>query len=275
MALSQAEWHQRLPELVRACADGWKLRVGAPYPAGADGVVYRVERADGTPAVLKLALPHRESAQEADALECWDGDGAVRLLAHDDERSAMLLERLEPGTRLSEAHAADPMAVFAALLPRLWIPVGAPFRALADEAAWWVSYLPRHWEEFGRPFERRLLDAALELLSELPGSQGEAVLVNQDLQGENVLAAHRGPWLVIDPKPLRGEREFSLAPIVRGSEFGHTRPAVVGRLDRLSADLGLDRERARGWTIAQTIAWCFDPQCLQDHTETARWLLDA
>jgi len=77
-----------------------------------------------------------------------------------------------------------------------------------------------------------------------------------------------------DPKPLRGEREFSLAPIVRGTEFGHSRQAVLGRLDRLSSDLALDRERARAWTIAQTIAWCFDPHYLQDHTETARWLLE-
>jgi spore maturation protein CgeB len=51
--------------------------------------------------VLKLIYPHRESEHEADALELWDGDGAVRLLARDDARSAMLLERCEPGTFLS------------------------------------------------------------------------------------------------------------------------------------------------------------------------------
>jgi hypothetical protein len=34
--------------------------------------------------------------------------------------------------------------------------------------------------------------------------------------------------------------------------------AVVPALDRLSADLGLDRERCRRWCLAQTVAWAFD-----------------
>ena len=56
----------------------------------------RAELSDGTPAALKVFWPHREAEQEADALERWDGDGAVRLLARDDARNAMLLERCEP-----------------------------------------------------------------------------------------------------------------------------------------------------------------------------------
>src|ERR1700747_1992157 len=81
-------------------ARDWNLRLGEPYPPGAaSGYVARAELPDGTPAVLKLGLPHRESEQEADALERWNGDGAVRLLARDDDRHALLLERGEPGTR--------------------------------------------------------------------------------------------------------------------------------------------------------------------------------
>ena len=70
--------------------------------------------------------------------------------------------------------------------------------------------------------------------------------------------AEREPWLVIDPKPLAGEREFSLALIIRGGELGHSQKDVIYRLDRLSAELGLDRGRVRGWAIAQTVAWSFD-----------------
>ena len=65
----------------------------------------------------------------------------------------------------------------------------------------------------------------------------------------------REPWLVIDPKPLAAEREFAVAPIVRSGELGHSKREVLYRLDRLCAELGLDRERACGWTIVQTIAW--------------------
>jgi streptomycin 6-kinase len=98
-------------------------------------------------------------------------------------------------------------------------------------------------------------------------------LLHQDLHGDNVLAGEREPWLVIDPKPLVGEREFSVAPIVRDYELGHSRQAALHRLDRLTSELGLDRERARGWTIGQTVAWAFDSASHRRHIDTVRWLL--
>jgi streptomycin 6-kinase len=237
--------------------------------------VQAVVTEDGQEAVLKIQKPHRESEHEAAALELWDGDGAVRLLAHDGERHALLLERCVPGTPLADVGQDAALDVFVDLLPRLWKTAGAPFRPLAEEAAWWLQSLPAYWERFGRPFERRLLDAGLEALRELPPTQGEQVLLHQDLHGDNVLAAQREPWLAIDPKPLAGEREFGLAPIVRSFELGDSRRAVLHRLDRLSSELGLDRERARGWAIGQTLAWSFDSEYDSTHVETARWLLEA
>jgi streptomycin 6-kinase len=162
--------------------------------------------------------------------------------------------------------------VLIGLLPRLWKPVAAPFRALADEAAWWVDYLPTEWDRAGQPFERRLLDEAIELLETLSASQGEQVLLHQDLQSDNVLAAQREPWLAIDPKPLIGEREFAVAPIVRDFELGHSRRDALHRLDRLTSELGLDRERACGWTLGQSVAWAFDSTYISTHLETVRWL---
>jgi streptomycin 6-kinase len=234
-----------------------------------------VRTADGADAVLKLQKPHRESEHEAAALELWDGDGAVRLLRHDPDAGALLLERCVPGTPLSAAGADTALDVLVELLPRLWKPAGPPFGTLSAEAAWWADSLEATWERFGRPFERRLLDAALEALHELPRTQGSQVLLNQDLHGDNVLAAEREPWLAIDPKPLVGERELGIAPIVRSRELGHSRPEVLGRFERLVSELGLDRERARGWTIGQTIAWAFDGEHRLVHADVARWLLEA
>jgi streptomycin 6-kinase len=230
--------------------------------------------AEGEDVVLKVQKPHRESEHEAAALELWDGEGAIRLLEHDPEEHALLLERCIPGTPLAAAGAEVALGVFVDLLPRLWKPAGPPFRPLADEAAWWAEYLPREWEQAVRQFERPLLDAALEALHELPPTQGEPVLLHQDLHGENVLAAQREPWLAIDPKPLAGEREFGVAPILRSFELGHSRRDVLARFDRLTSELGLDRERARGWTIGQTIAWSVGSEYHQTHVETARWLLE-
>jgi streptomycin 6-kinase len=50
---------------------------------------------------------------------------------------------------------------------------------------------------------------------------------------------------------------------------------VLHRLDRITAELGLDRERARGWAFGQTLAWAFEgDRALSRHVETAGWLLE-
>jgi streptomycin 6-kinase len=181
-----------------------------------------------------------------------------------------------PGSSLAGLDPEPALDVAVELFARLWVPADTPFRALAEEAAEWGADLPDAWERFGRPFERRLLDAAMEALTQLPPSQGEQVLLHQDLHADNVLAAEREPWLVIDPKPLVGEREFGVAALVRGDELGRGQALVRRRLDRLSDGLDLDRERVRGWTVGQTLAWSlgdegFDPA----QVEQARWALDA
>jgi streptomycin 6-kinase len=50
---------------------------------------------------------------------------------------------------------------------------------------------------------------------------------------------------------------------------------VLHRLDRLCAELGLDRERACGWTIAQTVAWSGGSDVIRTHLDIATWLLEA
>ena len=263
--LTLDEWLPRVPQLLEECVERWQLGLGEQYPAGAAGLAVRADLPDGTPAVLKLTNPHRETEQEGDALERWDGDGAVRLLARDDERNALLLERCEPGTFLSNEPCA--LDVMVALLPRLW-KSGDGFRTLEDEAGLWVDEIERSVPH------GRLKDAALRFIAELAPTQGEQVLVDQDLHGDNVLAAQREPWLAIDPKPLAGEREFSVAPIVRSFELGHSKRDALHRLDRLTAELGLDRDRARGWTIAQTVAWSGGSDYVSAHMETVHWLLE-
>jgi streptomycin 6-kinase len=244
-------WRARAPRLADEVAADWGLTLGEPYVPGFCGHVVRATTADGEPAVLKVSFRDRETEQEADALDVWDGDGAVRLLRRDDERGAMLLERCEPGTFLSTFHGA--LDVLMGLLPRLWRVSPDGFHTLVDEVEYWI--------------ERGLEPG---FARELASSQGELVLAHQDLHGDNVLAAEREPWLVIDPKPLAGEREFAIVPIVRSPELGHSRRDVLYRLDRLCDEFSLDRERARGWVIVQTTAWSVGAS--REQMEVLEWL---
>jgi streptomycin 6-kinase len=277
-----AGWLERVPRLVSECAELWELEVDPAYEGSHVSLVAPATLADGTRAVLKLNFPDPESEQEADALDPWDGRGAVQLLARDQERRALLLERCEPGTELWEVpDEEEANRIAAGVLRRLWrpVPVDSSFRLLADEAASWARALPALWEQLGRPFEHELVEQAVASAHELGSSQGEPVVLHQDYHGGNVLRATRELWLAIDPKPLVGEREFDAASLLRDRRdelVADARPQqrVRRRLDQLVADLGLDRERMRGWAIVHALAWRVSGTggVEEDMVACARWL---
>jgi len=257
-------WLDALPTLVDGCVEQWGLDLEEPVDTPHSLVVPAGE------VVLKVNPPsHAEADREEDALELWDGEGAVRLLARDDDRRALLLERCRPGTRLWDAEV-DATTVVAELLPRLQVevPTTHSFALLADEADRWAEAVPRWYQKAGRPFERALLDTALDVYRTVDRSAVR--LVNQDLHGGNVLRAQREPWLVVDPKPLAGERELEASGLLRNAD------SVSRWLDVL-AGLGLDRERARGWGVAHNLAWAWDQRrgWLEQHVEEARRILNA
>ena len=256
--------------MIDRVAEEWQLTVGQPYEDCGVSWVAPVIIEDG-PAVLKVQFPHREADGEADALAAWAGGGAVRLLRRDDAQHVLLLEHCSPGTHLA-ASQVDLVSVFVSLLPELWVAAPPGIRSVTEESALWAGHLEEQWQTAGRPCERRLVDLALQYLEELPPTQGHPVLLHQDLHGDNVVAAERRPWLAIDPKPLAGEREFAVAPIVRSFELGHSAEEVTARLRRICSELHLNEERAAKWTIAQTVAWSFESQYATLHHDTARWL---
>ncbi len=268
-------WLEDLDDLVTGCLESWSLTPGEPYRSSTVSMVLAVRTPERSPAVLKIQFPDRESTHEAEALARWAGRGAVELLAHDPPRRALLLERCHPGTPLSGQAPERALSVLAGLVGCLGVPTAGPFTSLHDEAAHWATGLAGRWHRAGRPFERALLDTALAILTELPRHQGPQVLVHQDLHADNVLSAQRRPWLAIDPKPIVGELEFAAAPVVRSTELGDGPKNAWRRLDRLVGDLGLDAERARGWALAQTLAWAFvGDRVLEGHVAMARWLLE-
>jgi streptomycin 6-kinase len=272
-----ASWLKSLPRLAEECAERWSLRLGEPFLEGNISLALPVTCSDGEPAVLKLNFPEEESAREADALEHWRGEGAVRLLEFDRDRNALLLERADPGTPLWDvADDEDATLIAASVLRRLWRhppPDGHPFRLLAAEAGEWTAQIRSDWETLGRPFEESIVDSAAESARELAGSQAEVVVCHQDLQGSNVLRAQREPWLAIDPKPIVGEPAFDVASLIRDRRWAISGTVIRKRLDLLAVDLDLDRERMRGWGLVHALHWGIGPDKVEpDMVECARLL---
>jgi len=256
------EWLDRLPVLVEACAAEWGLEPGDPLPGGNVALVLAATRSDGSATVLKLSFPEGESEHEPDALEHWDGRGAVRLLERDDARRAMLLERVSPGTPLWDVVDDEEATVAAAaVLRRLHdapVPRGHRFASLADAAARWSETIPSDWHATGRAFTGRLVDAAVDACRTLPRDAPDAVVLHQDFHGGNVLRSGSG-WVAIDPKPLVGDPAFDAASLLRDRRWllGAVGDAarLRRRLDVLAEVTGLDRERMRLWGIVHALAW--------------------
>lgn len=259
-----AAWLEALPRRTAAVAEEWGLAWDLP-PDGAAwsghcSLVVPVRTGDGEPAVLKVAFDgDDESEHEALALRHWGGRGAVRLLAADPRRRALLLERLS--TRdLGDEPELDACLVVAGLWRRLERPAPPQLMPVTSFVARWsgeLGALPRD-----APVPHRLvkqwLSAVRELERDAAGS-GDGRIVHGDLHFGNVLAVPGGGWRAIDPKPMAGDVHYEPAPMLwnRWDEMvaapGGIRSALRRRFHTLVDDGGLDEDRARAWVLVRLV----------------------
>lgn len=265
-----------LPARVEEFVERWDLRVDGPAMHGMAALVLPVVRGDGTPAVVKFQILDEETEGEPVALRVWDDVGAVRLLDHDDATGTMLLERLDSGRMLDSVEdSRKAVLVIAELLARLTSgPAPEGMRRLSGIAADMLAQVPSALAAVPGPADRALLADCAAAVREVADEAGDRLL-HWDLHFENVLAAEREPWLAIDPKPLAGDPGFDLKPAI---DNRFDADEVVWRFDAMSGVLGLDRERARAWTLGRVLQdslWEIEDgrPLVPDHLETARRLL--
>jgi streptomycin 6-kinase len=250
---SGAEWAAGLPRLLAGALDDWDLTPTGHGMTGWTAVVVPVRR-DGEAFVLKVAWPHRDAQHEHLALRLWDGRGAVRLVAADTARGALLLEALDPARDLEAAGGVDSdtaCATIGGILARLHVPAPPQVRRLSDFAAAQGERLQLARDRLPRRFLDRAAHLAADLVTD-PDCDGR--LLHTDLHFGNVLAGGREPWLAIDPSPMAGHPGLELQPVLRnrvgelgtGSAF---RWGVRRRLEVTCEAAGIDVAAARAWTI--------------------------
>jgi len=257
------DWFGQLPYTVATLADHWRLDLEPPYqPGGKGSWVAPGSDADGRDVVLKVAWPHPESASEADGLRVWGGDGAVELYdalsAHgplaQGSSDALLLERCTPGTPLNVVVGEDEQdVVVAGLLRRLRrAPTPAGFPSLQAMCASWATQFEAEYAAADAPLlPGDMVAEGMDLFRTLSAS-GDQVLLCTDCHAENIVAAGRGPWLVIDPKPHVGDPTYDLLQHVlncRRRLLADPRRLV----DRMADLLDVDRGRARSWLFARSV----------------------
>ncbi len=265
---SGREWLRALPDIIAECGRRWSLTFTGEGSAPSWNYVVPGVTSGGEPVLLKVGYPARELQHEIDALSHYDGRGAVRLLEADPGIGALLLERVLPGTPLSSISDDDEAtSIAASVMLELWwpAPAGHAFPSVED----WAHGLVKLRQEFDGgtgPLPADLVERAEGLFRDLLPSQTDRVVLHGDLHRENILRSQRRPWLAIDPKGVVGEPCYETGALLRNTWGGlvsrASLPEVQARRIAILSDLlGLDRERMRGWAIAQAVLsawWCVE-----------------
>lgn len=248
-------WLAALPGLLGSLLADWDLTVDGAAWHGYCALVVPVLRG-GDRLALKVGWPHPEARDEHLVLRAWGGRGAVRLVAADPGRWALLLERLDGSRDLGGSPVDEACSVVGALHARLTRPALPRLPRLSDIAAADVA-------AFTHPppqVPRRLAEQARSLALDLLTRRGlDDVLVHSDLHYANVLAGTREPWLAIDPKPVAGEVEYAVSPLL-SNRFAEAladvspRAHLRRRLSIACEHAGADEDRARAWTVVREVA---------------------
>ena len=240
----------------------WRLRPdGATiHTHGSD--LLPVTTPDGTAAMLKLARWPEERAGAA-LMRWWNGDGAARVLAADED--ALLMERATSARSLlqeaicgggQDDHASETIC---GVLDRLHAPrseAPPPLRPLAD---WFEAVRVQAARHGG------VLSHCARVADALLAEPQETVALHGDPHHSNMLEFARGDWRAIDPKDRFGERGFDHAQILCNPDLpSASDPARMARQWPVVArHARLEPLRLLRWTAAHaalSAAWTLEDE---------------
>ncbi len=197
------------------------------------------------------------------ALSLYGGRSICACHGRDEERHALLLERVLPGEALSTvASGAERVAIGARVIAGLPVPVQGEAHDLPAYGDWVRRAFARARREgSGGPAMLRLIDAAEALLREIDTPERPRMLLHGDLHHFNILRNHHGGWTAIDPKGAIGPRCLEVGRFIL-NEAQMPNPAD---LDLITATFGEALGESR-----RTIAAC----ALIDRVLSTCWSLE-
>jgi streptomycin 6-kinase len=282
-----AAWRTALPGLLAGLAADWSMTVGAALDGGQAGYVAEAVTRDGTPAVVKVAIPAGAEAvapyqRQLTALRLAGGDPYVGLLRHDAPRQALLLERLGPPMAGLGWAPGRQLAALARLASRGWRPVPDDGRLPTgtEAARWHAGFIPSAWAGLGRPCAEQVVELAVRCAAarEAAFDPGRAVLVHGDVHNFNALRV-TGGFRLVDPNGLAGEPAHDLGVVLaRGvdgwlDELAAQEPRqVLDRVTRACRASGADPEAVWQWMFVELVSTGLFVRQLGRLADAARFL---
>ncbi|MDT2021784.1 aminoglycoside phosphotransferase family protein [Methylocella sp. CPCC 101449] len=235
--------------------DLWRLKQDGEAFSTHSSHLMSVRDSNGEPAMLKLPFEKYEKAGSV-LMQFWAGEGAARVLG--EHEGALLLERpegvLRPLSQLvregrdDEATRIGCDAIAALHQPRSAARLEAVRPQLVELEPWFADLFPAP-QKYGEPFGQSLVVA-----KELLAAQIEIVPLHGDVHHDNIIDFGERGWLVIDPKPLIGDRAFDYANLFCNPDLATaTDPHLFkARLARICAQANIERQRMLRWLVAWT-----------------------
>jgi streptomycin 6-kinase len=251
-------WCSALPERIKLYCLHWHLELDRAMSGNTSRVF--IGRQYGNRGVVLKLTPDRVIAnEEAIALRAWAATPhAVGLLDADLEAGALLLELIEPGTKVSDEPEVPPVSEVAELLTGLRETATYDDGPLPTLAQGMASMFSRIGGLLSNPqvsplVAPQVLDDGYQRAREL-ASSGPQGLLHGDLHLSNILRAGPTRGLVaIDPRPGVGDLTFDAIDwtLDRAASIDE----IQERIERLCGLVpGLDRDRLWGWCQATAAA---------------------
>lgn len=261
------KWLTGLPTMVDEIAENWSLvAVGEPFQNLSYHYVAPCVCADGSEAVLKVGCPaeQRTLFNEAKMLRLIGGKGLVKLLHFDENRFALLLEKLSPGENLKTICRGDEVRatrIAIEVMRRLWRepPGDNSFQRLGD---WFGGFEKAEKTVFNGGH----LKKARAFYEELAATSGRQMLLHGDLHHENILSAEREPFLAIDPKGIVGDPGYETGTfLINQARWLLPAPdlkkRLAGSIRQLAEGLEIEPQNLKKWVFAQAVLsawWTFE-----------------
>lgn len=245
-------WLSSLPATVEQLCTEWRIDLDCEIPETYMTLVLLGHSDELGPVVIKSSPLPGEFRAEATALELAAGENVSRVYDVDFDRSAMVVERVMPGTQLRNVPMADEGAtrLAAETVCSFWRPVSDP-TGLHPLRQWMGALFD--WSPRPEMIPNDLLSQAQDVGEALLANSTRSYLLHGDFQHHNLLQRASGDWAIIDPKGLFGDPGFDIAA------WMYNPPGVTERDDYL--DLA-----------ARRIAICADVWGMRED-ELAAWAL--
>jgi len=256
-------WLRELPNVVQRLEFDWDIRVGHMFQNATEAYVAEALTSDGIEVALKIPIVGLAKAdREARMLQAAGGRGYVRLLRHDAQSGAMLLERL--GVQLAQQGLSteEQIRIICFTLERAWMPSlpDLPLPTGAEKANEMATYIAAVWQKLDRPCSERVVEVALRFAKARADAfdPTTAIIGHGDAHAWNTLHDPKaGGYKLVDPDGWFVERAHDLSISMREGciDFLAGDPVALGR-DRcalLSRLTGVEPNAIWQWGFIETL----------------------